>query len=146
MAKKRTEKSRYESKYSPKGYVTAAQYICELICVAKARKENKELPLKFWELKEWRNYFVFQSKYANKLLKEYDERAIIAVLKNPKNAKTFSLAANWLIPQFEEEHQKILVKDQQLKELAEKKDVFVDVKVGNNERPSMKNTRFGGLD
>ncbi len=146
MAKKRSEKSRYESKYSPKGYVTAAQYICELICEAKARNEKKELPLKFWELKEWQNYFVFQSKYANKLLKSYDERAIIAVLKKPANSKTFSLAAKWLIPQFEQENKNIAAADERLRALALESQKTVNIEVGTNNRPDRKSSRFGNLD
>jgi len=53
MAKKQTQKSKYPSRYSPNGWVHAAQYVTELICEKKAKTEGKELPLKFWELKEW---------------------------------------------------------------------------------------------
>ena len=52
MAKKRTEKSKYPSRYSPNGWVHSAQYITELICEKKAKTEGKELPIKIWELKE----------------------------------------------------------------------------------------------
>jgi chorismate-pyruvate lyase len=49
MAKNRTNKSRYPSRYSPNGWVSAPQYITELVCEKKAQKEKKELPMKFWE-------------------------------------------------------------------------------------------------
>ena len=50
MGKERTEKSRYSSRYSPSAYVTGPQYILELICERKAKRENIDLPIKFWNL------------------------------------------------------------------------------------------------
>ena len=148
MGQKRTEKSRYQSRYSPKGYVTAAQYICEMICEAKARSEGKELPFKFWELEEWAKFFRSQINSANSLLKKYSEKAILAVLKDNKNSKTYSLRANWLIPQFIEADAKIKIQDVNMQnELAEKNNRCVNTTVGNNERPPMKKKgRFGGLE
>lgn len=93
MAKQHSEKSRWPSKYSPKGWVTASQYLVELVCEAKARKEEKLLPIKFWELKEWAKYFAFQSVLANRLMKEFSELALIKAIKDPKCFYVYSLGA-----------------------------------------------------
>lgn len=93
MSKKRTEKSKYPSRYSPQGWVSASQYITELICEKKAQREKKELPIKFWEIKEWRSYFKYQITLANKLIKEFGEEAVIAALKDSRCWSTYSLRA-----------------------------------------------------
>ena len=96
MAKKRTEKSKYPSRYSPNGWVHAAQYITELICEKKAQIDKKELPLKFWELKEWLKFYRYQITLANKLMKEYGEHVIISALKDRRMWKTYSLRSPFL--------------------------------------------------
>ena len=57
MAKNSSNKSRYPSRYSPGGWVSAPQYVTELICESKARQDKKDLPRKFWEDKDWEKYF-----------------------------------------------------------------------------------------
>ena len=96
MSKNRTEKSKYPSRYSPDGWVSAPQYITEFVCEKKARKDNKELPIKFWEISEWRKYFRYQITLANKLLKDFPEEAIIAALKDNRCWKTYSLRSLFL--------------------------------------------------
>ena len=96
MAKKRTEKSKYPSRYSPNGWVHAAQYITELICEKKAQIDKKELPLKFWELKEWLKFYRYQIPLANKLIKEYGEHVIISALRDKRMWKTYSLRSPFL--------------------------------------------------
>mgnify|MGYP003136186275 FL=1 len=96
MAKKRTEKSKYPSRYSPNGWVHAAQYITELICEKKAQIDKKELPLKFWELKEWLKFYRYQITLANKLIKEYGEHVIISALRDKRTWKTYSLRSPFL--------------------------------------------------
>lgn len=97
MSKKRTDKSRYPSRYSPRGFVTAAQYITELICERKAAREKKELPIKFWDLKEWNKFYRYQIMLANKMLKEYKEVAIIRALRDDYRCKnTYSLRSPFL--------------------------------------------------
>ena len=87
MSKNRTEKSKYPSRYSPDGWVSAPQYITEFVCEKKARKDNKELP---------RKYFRYQITLANKLLKDFPEEAIIAALKDNRCWKTYSLRSPFL--------------------------------------------------
>ena len=96
MSKNRTEKSKYPSRYSPDGWVSAPQYITEFVCEKKARKDNKELPIKFWVISEWRKYFRYQITLANKLLKDFPEEAIIAALKDNRCWKTYSLRSPFL--------------------------------------------------
>ncbi len=96
MAKQRTEKSKYPSRYSPNGWVHAAQYITELICEKKAQVDKKELPLKFWELEEWLKFYRYQITLANKLIKEYGEHVIISALKDNRMWKTYSLRSPFL--------------------------------------------------
>lgn len=96
MAKKQTAKSKYPSRYSPNGWVHAAQYVTELICEKKAKTEGKELPLKFWELKEWLKFYKYQITLANKLIKEYGEHVIISALNDKRMWKTYSLRSPFL--------------------------------------------------
>lgn len=96
MPKQQTEKSRYPSRYSPGKFVSAAQYITEFICEAKARKEQTSLPIRFWELPDWKKYYQFQVTICNRLLKQFKAAAILAALKNPKAKYIYSLQAPFL--------------------------------------------------
>lgn len=101
MAKK------YISKYSNNKEVSAAQYITELICENKAKKDKLDLHYRFWLNKEWASYYRNQIASAYKLVKKYDDAAIVRALKNPKAAKIYSLRAPHLTPIIEEEQQKL---------------------------------------
>lgn len=102
MTKNRTNNSTYPSRYSPEAYVTPAQYITELICEKKAKCEQKDLPIKFWELKEWQKYYKYQIILANRLIKKYDPEFIIQALKDNRLYKTYSLGSPFLIKIIEE--------------------------------------------
>jgi hypothetical protein len=102
MGKKRTDKSCYQSRYSPEGYVHSGQYVTEVICEKKAQQDGKELPLKFWELEEWLKYYKYQIMLANQLIKKYGEHAVIAALMDKRSWKTFSLRSKFLIKVIEE--------------------------------------------
>ncbi len=110
MAKKQTDKSRYPSKYSPSGFVTAAQYIIETICEKKALSEGRALSLKFWNNPDWEKFFKMQLRKCHSLLKKYSEKAIIRALEDKRTYKTYSLHAPWLLPIIEE-HQRIVEAD-----------------------------------
>jgi len=109
MTSKPTDKSKYYSKYS-QGYCTLAQYIVELVCENKARKEKKDLPIKFWNRPEWSNYFRGQIRAANSLVKKYSSKAILATLE--KNHYVYSLRGKWLEPKIKQEENN-LIKDVQ---------------------------------
>ncbi len=132
MGKERTEKSRYPSKYSG-GFVTGVQYIIELVCERKAQREKKDLPIKFWNLPEWANYYKSQLRSCHKLVKEYGEKAIINMLT--KNKGCFSLRPKWvhnlIIKEFDSlEMQKQLFKEETL-EVNRKDKIHSKIKVKN---------------
>lgn len=101
MAKK------YISKYSNNKEVSAAQYITELICENKAKKDKLDLHYRFWLNKKWALYYRNQIASANKLIQKYDDVAIIRALKNAKASKIYSLRAPHLVPIIEEEQAKL---------------------------------------
>jgi hypothetical protein len=102
MTNTRSDKSNYPSRYSPNGWVSSYQYITELICEKKAQQDGKELPIKFWEIKEWRSFYRYQITLATSLVKEYGEEAVIAALRDRRCYKTYSLRAPFLKPIIEE--------------------------------------------
>jgi hypothetical protein len=93
VAKERTDKSRWPSRYSPNGFVTGAQFLVEVVCQNKAKRDSVDLPIKFWELPDWKNYFRWQSKMANELVKEFGEEAVISALKDKRGSYIYSLNA-----------------------------------------------------
>lgn len=105
-----SDTKRYPSKYAPDTSVTAAQYITELICEKKAKKDKKDLPLRFWNLPTWGSFFRQQILAANGLLKIYDSAAIVAALNSKKAWGIFSLRAPHLDAIIEEEAAKISVR------------------------------------
>lgn len=95
MAKEFTDKSRYKSAYT-ESWVTAAQYIAELVCENIAQKRSETLPLKFWNDRKWNATFRRQLSLANGLLKIYSEAAVIQALRTKEGKRISSLAAPWL--------------------------------------------------
>ena len=106
MTNLRSDKSNYPSRYSPKGWVSSYQYITELICEKKAQQEGKELPIRFWEIKEWRSFYSYQITLATSLVKKNGEGAVIAALRDRRCYKTYSLRAPFLTPIIEEHYEK----------------------------------------
>jgi hypothetical protein len=117
MTTNRSDKSRYPSRYSPQGWVSSYQYVTELICEKKAQQDHKELPIKFWEIKEWRSFYRYQITLATSLIKKYSEEAVIAALKDRRCYRTYSLRAPFLKPIIEEHYKK------QEEEKAARKDI-----------------------
>lgn len=85
-------KKLYDSKYTDRK-VTAGQYVAELMCERKAKKEKVKLQEKFWEQKEWKQFFLFQLRLANSLLKQYNETTLIQALMSADLKWCFSLKA-----------------------------------------------------
>ena len=88
---KQTEKSRYESKYSPQKYVTAAQYINELVCEHKAKFDKVELGLQFWKYKQWKSFFMRNLRKIHRLLREYPELAVLRAIKSKGFTNRYSI-------------------------------------------------------
>jgi hypothetical protein len=90
--------NKFPSKYSNGKFVSAAQFITEMICENKARKDKKDLHYRFWTNKEWASFYRSQIASAHKLLKKYEVMAIAKALKHDKARKIYSLRAPHLIP------------------------------------------------
>lgn len=118
MADNRSDKCNYPSRYSPKKWVTAAQFIIELVCEKQAKKLKKDLPVQFWHLEEWQKEFVSQTRATNRLLKKYDAKVIIEVIKKKG---IWSLRPKW-VEKVIQEQQIAFNKTKEIKEkeLAEK--------------------------
>jgi len=97
----------YISKYSNGKKVSDAQYITEIICEHKAKRDKKDLHYRFWLNTEWEKFFKNQIASAHRLLKKYSAKAIIKALNHPKTKNTYSLRSKYLIPIIEQE-EKIL--------------------------------------
>jgi hypothetical protein len=85
--------NKYLSKYSNGKYVSAAQYITEIICENKALKDGSDLHYRFWTTKKWSVFYRNQIASAHKLLEKYTAQAIIKALNSPEGKKIFSLRA-----------------------------------------------------
>lgn len=84
MAKDRSDKSKYPSRYSPGKWVTANQYIVELVCEQAAKYSKKDLPMQFWKQDGWQKFFLSQTRKVSQLLKKHDEKVIITVVKEKR--------------------------------------------------------------
>jgi hypothetical protein len=89
---------KYISKYSNGKEVSTAQYITELICENKAKKEGSDLHYRFWTSRKWNAYYRNQIASAHKLLDKYNAKAIIMALKDQEAQKIYSLRAPHLLP------------------------------------------------
>lgn len=114
---------KYISKYSNNKEVTPAQYITEIICENKAKKDGMDLHYKFWTNKTWSKFYRDQIASANKLVKKYSHLSIIRALKRPQASKIYSLRAPHLIPIIEDEEQKLK---------SENTDITLDLKRSSN--------------
>lgn len=104
MAETSNQHSNFSSKFGA-GYITAAQYLAELICSRLANKEGKTLGQRFWLQPFWKREFKKQILAANSLLKTYSAKAIIKVLT--ENPGVWSLHAKWLDPRFQQAQQEL---------------------------------------
>jgi hypothetical protein len=96
------------SKYSNNKEVSSAQYITELICENKAKKEKTDLHYRFWVSKKWERYYKDQIASAHRLLKKYSVNSVIAALRSEEGQKVYSLRAPFLVPIIEEKEQELL--------------------------------------
>lgn len=95
--------NKFPSKYSNGKFVSAAQFITEMICENKAFKDKKDLHYRFWTNKEWAGFYRSQIATSHKLLKKYDAMAIIKALKHDHARRIYSLRAPHLIPIIEQQ-------------------------------------------
>jgi hypothetical protein len=133
---------KYISIYSNNKEVTPAQYITEIICEHKAKKDNVDLHYKFWITKKWAVFYKNQIASAHKLIKQYGDLAIVRALKNPRASKIYSLRAPHLVAIIEEEKQKI---DAENVNFTLEINRSTNVKFGNNLQNKNKKSIFSKL-
>lgn len=94
---KKTEKSRYPSKYSVGTFVTAEQFIAELMCERMAKLRKVTLGPKFWESDDaWLKAYLLQLRYANTLTKLYLPESISIFLRSKTGEKVCTLRHEWI--------------------------------------------------
>jgi len=95
--RKRTEKSKY--KHQTTGdHCTCAAYIAEMMCLRLAQHKNEgNLSYKFWNKKPWDWTFKQQLFAANKLIKQYGEKAVLRAVLQKKSV--FSLKNKQILPE-----------------------------------------------
>jgi hypothetical protein len=98
---------KYPSKYFQDKEITPAQFITEMICERKAKKEKQDLHHRFWLSDKWNKYFRNQIPTANRLCKQFSPRAIINALNTNAGLRIFSLRAPHLKAIIEEEEVKL---------------------------------------
>jgi hypothetical protein len=89
---------KYLSKYSNGKTVSAAQFITEIVCENKARRDKLDLHYRFWTHSTWAGFYRNQIASANKLVKQYGAKPIIKALQDDKGKNIYSLRAPFLIP------------------------------------------------
>jgi len=89
---------KYLSKYSNGKTVSAAQFITEIVCENKARRDKLDLHYRFWTHSTWASFYRNQIASANKLVKQYGAKPIIKALQDDKGKNIYSLRAPFLIP------------------------------------------------
>jgi hypothetical protein len=105
---------KYHSKYSNGKTVSAAQYITELVCENKAKKDKLDLHYRFWTTKTWEKYYKDQIASAYKLIKKYSAKAIVAALRSHEGQKIYSLRAPFLLPIIESKEKSIANENKEL--------------------------------
>jgi hypothetical protein len=105
---------KYHSKYSNGKTVSAAQYITELVCENKAKKDKLDLHYRFWTTKIWEKYYKDQIASSYKLIKKYPAKAIIAALRSHEGQKIYSLRAPFLLPIIESKERSIASENTEL--------------------------------
>lgn len=107
---------KYPSKYSNGKLVSAAQYITEIVCEHKAKRERKDLHYRFWIDKYWSRFYRDQIATANKLLKKYSAKAICMALNDDRAANIYSLRAPHLIAIIDQKEEIVSQENTELKQ------------------------------
>jgi len=105
-------KNKYYSKYSatPNKEITFAQYINELICEHKASFDKQVLPIQFWKIPRWSNFYRKNLRQISKLLKQFDSQAILNVIQSKPWQNSYSIFTERFLNMVEAEQQKINTK------------------------------------
>lgn len=117
MPARRTAASKYPSRYGKSRWVTAAQYLAEVMCERRARAEKKTLPPEFWKDEHWGNLYRQQVAAASRLIKRLDPEgtgsgaaAVSAFLKTERGKTCYSLMGAWVVPLVEVAHRAVVLR------------------------------------
>lgn len=118
--RERSDKSKYKHQ-STGDYCTCAAYIAEMMCLRLAQKKGVSgLGYKFWNKKPWDWTFKKQLFAANKLIKEYGEKAVVKAVSVKESV--FSLNNKSIITEIKKQHKEINTEKPKEQELEIKKD------------------------
>jgi hypothetical protein len=123
---------KYPSRYSNEKFVSASQYVTEMICEKKAKIDKEDLHHRFWTNKKWSSFFRNQIATANKLISKYGDKAVIRALKNPKTERIYSLRAPHLLPIIEQEAELVSKENNALTKSLERKENVSHRQSANN--------------
>jgi hypothetical protein len=87
MSKKR------QSKFSPGKKVSEFQYAIELVLRNLAKKKKVDLPLYFWNDKEWKKHYLKELRFCSKLAKKHGYEKLINFIVEKH---IYSLSAKWI--------------------------------------------------
>jgi len=99
MANEKTEKCSFSSDYGG-GYIRPDQWVTERLCALVAKRNNSELPDKFWNLPKWKTMFRRQVQLAASLLIMYDAEPISRAIRDKRSYNVRSFAAFNSVPFF----------------------------------------------
>lgn len=112
MAKNRTLKSCYESRYGG-GWITAAKRLAEMAC-ERAAGDNT-LGSRFWMRPPWDKVFIREVTFANRLLATpFAFEAIVRALVSRDGRRVRTLGAPFFKPMIEIEQRKLDLEQQRL--------------------------------
>jgi hypothetical protein len=125
MKRKRTDKSKYKHQ-STGDYCTCAAYVAEIMCMKNAEHKNQgSLPYKFWSTKPWDWTFKRQLFAAQKLLKDFSEKALVRTIHSDEFKGIFSLNNKRVIPILKKYEQIVKQEEEKLQELEVKEQAVV---------------------
>lgn len=106
---------------------TEAQFLADLLCRRKGKKENLPLPNNYWNLPEWKVEYKRNILAANKFLKVYPFEVIKTVLTSKKFEWVYSLHFPGLKQPLIEENSRyersLIIKQEQEKNRQERVDI-----------------------
>jgi len=96
VAKKASDESRYKSRYATDTFITAAQYLAELMIERQTLKKGRKPPMYFWKLPQYEKAYRLQLRHANTLIRLYSAPAVSRALRRKEAKGLYSLGAPWL--------------------------------------------------
>jgi hypothetical protein len=115
VAKRRTEKSAYESRYGG-GWITASQRLAEMACERNAGPTT--LSTEFWRYVPWVTIFRREATFASRLLQRFTFTAIVNAFESRDGRRVRSLGAPFFVQFVEREQQKLDYQQQQLDKIS----------------------------